>query len=178
MKIELAAVFIIFIFVSVLYLVQKNGSGTSEVKPNDYVNKDLGFSLTLPAWVDDVRLPRPGSVTFTVKDESWMAGFVIEVENTGFQSTADWLAAQPKGSATSTGVDPVLWIGSEKVVLSDYVVVDQDDDRLIYGKYTQLVVANRGRLYRFRFGHQGGVSDPLKIEDDILTAVQSLKFLP
>lgn len=160
-------------------------TGTNPANQNDvattksYTNQQLHFTLQYPASFDDVE-ESPSKVTFRPKGAEDLTGFGVLMEKTSYSTTQDWLKAQPKGSASSAGYQPVFWIGGPslgKLIVAEYIVVDQNGRQPIYGKTLSMVVVQNGMLYKIPVGHDFPTNETPAIGSDMIGIIDGFQAL-
>lgn len=114
-----------------------------------YTNKQLGFELDYPSALNDIQ-EYPDKVVFRVRDAQDLSGFGVFTEMTSIASTQDWLAAQPKGGASSAGYQLVLWLNDGTALVTETVATEHDEkgEPIYGGKYLWAVAVQNGRLYK------------------------------
>jgi hypothetical protein len=124
---------------------------TQEAETKLYTNERLRFSIEYSPELNDIQ-EIGNKVVFHIKGEN-RSGFGVLTERVPFNTTEEWLDAQPRGSLTSLGIEENLWLdryagGIGTALISQYVVVDYDGDGPIYGKGLYAVRVNNGILYK------------------------------
>lgn len=153
---------------------------TEEQSQNDgqqmktYVSKKLGLSFKYPKSYTSIH-EQDNHVTLSA-DESDHWAYELSVTTTSFNTTQEWLDAQPKGSATSTGYEPVLRIGDNIILASVYVVVDYNGNKPIYGKYLAAITIQNGILLEMSISGQLQPEDVPFIIHDAIAIVLSLQL--
>jgi hypothetical protein len=137
-----------------------------------YISPQLHFSIEYPAALDEID-EYPGKVIFRIKNADDLSGFGVLVTNVPFSSTQDWLDAQPRGSASAAGYQPVLWM-NETAVVAEYLVVDYDGDRPIYAKRMSAAVVSGGKLYKVEYNNQFPESWVPNVPVDMMNVFTSL----
>lgn len=142
-----------------------------------YTNEQWNFSVRYPAELSVSE--EPNSVSFGYEDEPWFSGYNVQTEETPFDSTEEWLEAQPKGNFSSEGYELILWLDSSQktAIVAEYVEYDRrSDGTYIHGRYFYAVRIDNGILYKFpisfvQFEEQGVP----EISQDSLNFVRSFK---
>jgi hypothetical protein len=138
---------VLFIIASILtqfalgaFYSQKRKGSIRSSGISAYVDHDLGYSIESSPRGYRANRVSPNSVTFSDKDGGPWA-YSVRKEPTTFTSSEEWLAAQPKGSATTVGFEPILQIGKDTLFVAEYVIVDSDGrgGNLAYGKLLEMV---------------------------------------
>jgi len=109
-------------------------------------------------------------------DEPW--GFVVSVQKTEYATTQDWLNAQPKGGTAAPGYQPVLWVDAAptgKLVVAQYIHVDSEGNRPIYGKNLGMVYVQNGSLYTLSYKNELRASDVPVLDFDTLSVINSFQ---
>jgi hypothetical protein len=118
-----------------------------------YTNDTLRFLIQYPSYLNEVQ---EGSdrVIFRIKDDPGMggSGFSVLTEKVSYNTTEEWLQAQPKGAAKD-GIDKVVWLDRSdeaftRLIVSRYVVSEYDEDHQpVYRKGLFTICVNNGMLY-------------------------------
>lgn len=145
-----------------------------------YTNQQLGFSLEYPLIYNDIQ-ESAGKVIFGIKDSQDLSEFGVVVENTTYKSTSEWLEAQPKGSALSSGYEGILLTGissnSNAAVVAEYLVVDHDGNTPIYGKVVSAVHVENGKLYKISEHNQFPNDAVPEISSETLKIIASFQVM-
>ncbi|MBP7005900.1 hypothetical protein KBB27_02135 [Patescibacteria group bacterium] len=147
-----------------------------------YTNTTLNVSLIYPSTYDDVSSSRESSgfIGFGIKGVQDLSGFGVTVTSTSFATTADWINAQPKGSPSRPGFEPVLWLDDApngKAILAEYIVVDQDGKKPIYGRVLSGVLVRNGKLFKVTFRNQSLATGAPTIPADMMSVFESLQWV-
>jgi len=160
-------------------LFKKILEGISFEETMSYESKRLKFAVDYPAKLN-VSEETGNTVSFrTSTEEPWMVS--ISAEKTSLASTQEWLNAQPKGSAASAGFETILWLGRSpdgKVIVAEYVVVDRDGNKPIYGKTLSAVLVQNGMLYKIKFRNQFKADEAPVIDPELLNIITSFRTYP
>lgn len=144
-----------------------------------YTNEQWHFSVRYPAMMDEIT-ENPNSIVFGMKGDSWLSGYVVNTKEAPFDSTKEWLDAQPKGDFSSEGYELILWLDHQQqtAVVAEYVEYDRrPDGTYVHGRYFYAVRIDNGILYKFHVGgavqfEERGVP---QISSDSLEFVHSFK---
>lgn len=147
-----------------------------------YTNAALNVSLIYPSMYNDVSSSREslGFIGFGIKDAQDLSGFGVSVTSTSFTTTADWINAQPKGSPSRPGFEPVLWLDDApngKAILAEYIVVDQDGKKPIYGRVLSGVLVQNKKLFKVTFPNQSLATGAPTIPADMMRVFESLQWI-
>jgi hypothetical protein len=144
-----------------------------------YSTNQLHFSIRYPAYLDDIQ-EEEGRVVFRMKNDPGLSGFGVTTEKVPFNTTQDWLNAQPKGSASSAGYEAQLLLGGESdtALVSEYVVVDSDMGKPIYGKIIEGLHVENGTLYKILFRNQFHIDQIPRISAKMMDVISSFRVLP
>jgi hypothetical protein len=140
-----------------------------------YKSEALNFSIKYPSVYKSIQ-EDSNSVTFRVNPED-MWGFSVTTEKVSYDSTKDWFEAQPKGNAEKAGFEAVLWSSDNLVFVEEYVVVDQDGSRPIYGKILYAAFVSDGRLYKIQGQHDTILNAVPSMDAEMLSVVSSFQLL-
>ena len=146
-----------------------------------YTNPQLHFSLEYPEEYSIIET-QDDAVTFkTAEEEPW--GFSVQTEAVPYPTTKSWLAAQAKGSSSSPGYETALWLnagGSQNgmALVSEYVVVDQDGKKPIYGKKLQAVHVEDGMRYTISYRNDLLPAEIPSVDSDMMRIFTSFQVLP
>lgn len=130
-------------------------SPSLEVQQDDtkpYTNERWNFSVRYPA---DLQIKEEANlIAFGFPGEPF-TNYNIQVQETPFTSTEEWLNAQPKGGFTSEGYEPVLWLdfSQKTAIVAEYVEYDRKPNgSYVHGRYFYAVRVDNGILYKFHVG--------------------------
>lgn len=160
-------------------LLNTSTTTTQEVaatETKEYKSEKFKFTIQYSSLINDIQ-EESDRVTFRVKDDPEMfgQGFSVLIEKTPYQTTAEWLKAQPKG-ATKNGVSQIVWIDQNegegaKTIITKYVAYDTaEDGHLIYRKGLYAVCVKNEMLYTIPLTASGSFSadeDPFIILGEI-----------
>jgi len=131
-----------------------------------YINKQFGYSFEYPKTFTSIQ-EQNNSVTLAANESDHWA-YDVSVSTSSFKSTQEWLDAQPKGSATSAGYEPVLQIGDDFILVSEYVVIDYNGKKPIYGKHLLVIAVRDGKLFKISIsGNMQSEDTPFLSQDDM-----------
>lgn len=145
-----------------------------------YTNTYLGVSLTYPAIYDNISSPEEssGNIRFGTKDAQDLSGFSVTVTSTSFTTTADWINAQPKGGPSRPGFEPVLWMDDAptgKALIAEYVIVDQDGKKPIYGRILSGIFVRNEKLFKITFHNQSLATGAPTIPEEMVRVFASIQ---
>ena len=138
-----------------------------------YTSKNLGLSFEYPSSLGSASEENNAIVLPGDTSEPWM--YQISADPTKFTTVQDWLNAQPKGSASAAGINPILSIGTDTVLVEEYVVVDYNGSKPIYGKLLSAYIVRDGKLIKVSINRQIKVDSMPVVDPDALSIITSLK---
>lgn len=171
------AIFVVIAIFGIGFGGYRYGMNIAKQVPNQeatalYENKQLGFSLQYPIELNDIQGSSSG-VVFRIKDDEGLSGFGVTVENVAYQTTQDWIKGQPKGSALSAGFEPIAWVSSQVLLVAEYIKVDQDGSRPIYGKILRGITVENGKLYKISNPGQFRAEDVPMLDNGMIDVMNS-----
>lgn len=136
-----------------------------------YTNKNFDFSLLYPETLTDIKV-EGNQVSFGIKDSGSMDLFAVNVTPTNFSSTIEWLTSQPIGNETTAGVVTLAKVNelNGTYLIDNYIQVDSDNGKPIYGQMVSGVMVKNGKLYEVFYHNQFPASSIFTI-DPIMTQV-------
>jgi len=137
-----------------------------------YTSEKLGFSFQYPI---GYYLTELGNAVGLSGGESEMWEYNISSNPTQFKTINDWLSAQPKGGVASGGVQPVLRIGYDALLVDNYEIVDYNDNKPIYGKHLDAMAVRNGKIFKISIRSQLRPQEVSWITPEAMAIVASLK---
>jgi hypothetical protein len=142
--------------------------------PRVYTDDALHFSMEVPPRITDIEKMGQGIVFGESPDGPWIIG--VSAELTPYDTTEDWLNAQPKVSASSRGYELIRWIGAQtdgKVLVAEYVGPGLDGST--YGKRLFMMTVKNGSLYTMYIDTWNEADAVLTVDPDIERALETFQ---
>lgn len=161
-------------------IVLDEETGGQKIKA--YSNEKLNFSLKYP---EDLSVIEEDADSVTFKNpatELW--GFGVITEKVPYRSTREWIASQTKGSAKNAGYESVLWLDEDRsniengvLLVSEYVEVDANQGRPIFGKIFYGTYVKDGVLYKIKYRNEFTASQAPSVDSEMIGILSSFQLL-
>lgn len=142
-----------------------------------YGNPALGFRVNYPQVYATLVSENPTGVSFGSDGGPWV--YAVSVTPTVAVDTQAWMESQPEGNRSRAGIRVMSRLDRDPdfVVYSEYVVVDQDGSKPVYGEIIKASYVTHGRLFTIQSRDSQSPDKSPTPSADFLEMVGSFRLL-